>query len=102
MAGSLSSYLRNLDAADLAVLVRRRLNPDPPGGGRPPADLGALADLLAKHYAIREAVACLNQFLSQLLHLAAWLGPTVPVGALEAQAPGVSPETLLRGGRPGS
>ena len=97
MAGSLSSYLRNLDAADLAVLVQRRLKPDALRGGRLPADLGALADLLAKHYVIREAVACLNQFLSQLLHLAAWLGPTVPVGALEAQAPGVSPETLLRG-----
>ena len=97
MPGSLTSYLRNLDPVDLVAVVQRRLKPDALRGGRLPADLGALADMLAKPHGIREAVASLNQFLSQLLHLAAWLGPTVPVAALQTQAPGVPHEALLAG-----
>src|SRR5438445_6470359 len=97
MPGSLTSYLRSLDPVDLVAVVQRRLKPDALRGGRLPADLGALADMLAKPHGIREAVASLNQFLSQLLHLAAWLGPTVPVAALETQAPGVPQEALLAG-----
>ncbi|MGH2732019.1 MAG: helicase C-terminal domain-containing protein [Actinomycetota bacterium] len=97
MQSKFVSHLRGLSPSDFEALLRRR----PQARqlllttGRP--DFPALAQLLARPEGVRDAVASLDEFLLQLLHLAVWLGPEVPAEQLAWHASGVSPESLRRG-----
>ena len=75
MPPSLSAHLRGLSPEDFEALLQRRVEVKTYLGGQWRKDMGTLADLLAKPFAIHEAVASLNTFLAQLLQLAVWLGP---------------------------
>jgi hypothetical protein len=97
MPPSLSAHLRGLSTADFEALLQRRIEVKTYLGGQWRRDMGTLADLLAKPYAIHEAVASLNSFLAQLLQLAVWLGPRVTAAELAAHAPEVSLEDLRTG-----
>src|SRR5258708_39056989 len=97
MSPSLSAHLRGLATADFEALLQRRIEVRTYLGGQWRKDMATLADLLAKPYAIQEAVASLNSFLAQLLQLAVWLGPRVTAAELAAHAPDVSLDDLRSG-----
>ena len=97
MPPSLSAHLRGLSPGDFEALLQRRVEVKTYLGGQWRKDMGTLADLLAKPFAIHEAVASLNTFLAQLLQLAVWLGPRPSAAELAAHAPEVEPGQLRSG-----
>ncbi|MGH2722443.1 MAG: hypothetical protein ACRDJO_12715, partial [Actinomycetota bacterium] len=93
--GTLTRGIRSLGRADLEVLLTRR----PEGAaaiashGQSPT-VALLASALAGRSGVRRAVESLDQFLLQLVRVAAWMGSEVAGGDLEAQAAGVDPADL--------
>lgn len=97
MPPSLSAHLRGLSPGDFEALLQRRIEVKTYLGGQWRKDMSTLTDILAKPFAIHEAVASLNTFLAQLLQLAVWLGPRVTAAELAAHAPEVEPQQLRSG-----
>src|SRR5258708_20375832 len=97
MSPSLSAHLRGLATADFEALLQRRIEVRTYLGGQWRKDMSTLADLLAKPFAIHEAVASLNTFLAQLLQLAVWLGPRPTAAELAAHPPQGDPGHLRSG-----
>ncbi len=97
MPPSLSAHLRGLSPGDFEALLQRRIEVKTYLGGQWRKDMSTLADLLAKPFAIHEAVASLNTFLAHLLQLAVWLGPRPSAAELAAHAPEVEPGQLRSG-----
>jgi len=96
MPPSLSAHLRGLSPGDFEALLQRRIEVKTYLGGQWRKDMSTLADLLAKPFAIHEAVASLNTFLAQLLQLAVWLGPRVTAAELAAVPPVIpEPEEMV-------